>query len=693
MSRAERRSTGEPAAELPRAASGHSEAGEPPAERSGDDVRRRGWFWHWNTLITQFAPLIGLKGVGLLNSYTVWTDRRQDSPYQGYAFPSQQAEAAFYGEERVELITINKILVALDLIEIRKEMVTRVDEAGHRWRVPHNFYRVKDRPEGFSLTPEAVLRVVELAARDQAVYRYIRHIFSDRFAPIDRENVWHQILPVVRQHATWQQLAQRAAEEEARASARTRAGHTRRRQLQSPGTVTPSHPQAGHAESPSTFVDESNHGSQLDVAPSNNGPPPVVVESSSCWIASAPSSVGEGNDDGRSSVAQSNRTYYQEQDTTTTTDTPEPIDPEDSAGSPAALAPAPVIGQIPPPDLAAGPLPEPSPEVVACYQAANGRPATPLERQLLGELEREFSEAARLQDAAPSEWLVAAIREAVSSGSSFVAPKRIREILARWVVEGSAGSSGATRTSAKPGDDRVRPGSPPDARELSRRGILSRVPAPDRATVPPGRSQRRGRQLDAGGARPRPVSRLLSEAEEAIGPPSLGSDEALVALPPEAAQRLAAALTAALGIPIQLVTPSSVEATALHPNPTPSPTALPGAPAVPPIRLPDGLTNYQLWAMAQELLQARLPPASFESWIRPAMLLGLSEGGDLILGAPSRAACRRLEGRLRPAIEAALSELLGRPVVIQTVVIQEWLSQRSLDLSPPGQDAPPASHG
>jgi len=112
--------------------------------RAGEDTRRRGWFWHWNSIITQFAPLIGLKGVGLLNSYTVWTDRRDESPHRGYAFPSQQSEAAFYGEDRAELIALNKILVALDLIEIRKEMVTRVDAQGRRWRVPHNLYRVKD---------------------------------------------------------------------------------------------------------------------------------------------------------------------------------------------------------------------------------------------------------------------------------------------------------------------------------------------------------------------------------------------------------------------------------------------------------------------------------------------------------------------------------------------------------------------
>jgi hypothetical protein len=105
--------------------------------RSGEDVRRRGWFWHWNNIVTQYAPLIGLKGVGLINSYTVWTDRRESSPHRGYAFPSQQSEADFYGEDRAELITINKLLVALDLIEIRKEMVPRTDEKGRRWKVPH----------------------------------------------------------------------------------------------------------------------------------------------------------------------------------------------------------------------------------------------------------------------------------------------------------------------------------------------------------------------------------------------------------------------------------------------------------------------------------------------------------------------------------------------------------------------------
>ena len=194
------------------------------AGRSGEDTRQRGWFWHWNNVVTQYAPLIGLTGVGLLNSYTVWTDRRDASPHRGYAFPSQQAESSFYGEDRAELITINKILVALDLIEIRKEMLQRTDEQGRRWRVPHNLYRVKDRPDGVDLRVEDVLNVVALAQQDAAVFRYLRRVFSPRFAPIDRSNVWHSLLPILAQHPTWQELAARTAALEERASARTRAG-------------------------------------------------------------------------------------------------------------------------------------------------------------------------------------------------------------------------------------------------------------------------------------------------------------------------------------------------------------------------------------------------------------------------------------------------------------------------------------
>ena len=672
VSRTERRSAGqpEPAKSLPR--SGHPPPADTPPERSGEDTRRRGWFWHWNTIITQFAPLIGLKGVGLLNSYTVWTDRREGSPYQGYAFPSQHAEAAFYGEERAELITLNKILVALDLIEIRKEMVTRHDETGRRWRVPHNFYRVKDRPHGFTLTPEAVLRVVELAARDHAVYRAVRHIFSARFSPIDRDNIWHQILPVVRQHPTWQQLAQRAAEEEERASARTRAGHARRRPRLPAETVPGRHSRSGNSEAPATSVGQSNHESSVAVAPSNSERAVVVVQSNSDSTLPEEGRVGESSTDRRSSVAPANRTYYQQSETTTTTTSRDHPETDSPTGETAELSPS---ASPSPAGLASGPLSEPSPEVVACYEAANGRSATPLERQLLGELEREVSGASALHGIEAAALLVAAIREAVNSGSRFVAPKRIREILARWLASGSPPPLVATAFAAEAAGDPFRASPEAVPVWVTNPGKRTGRAEPDRPAVWPPPSTGHRSQVPEWRRAPPPVPRPSQLVDEGALSSSRGDPAVLAALPAEVVERITAALTAALGVPIHVVVPPS-ECTPARDEEESSAAGLPPTERVPPVLLPDGLTTSQLWAMAQEVLQGRLSPGTFESWIRPAMLLGLTGSGELVIGAPSQAACRRLEGRLRPVIESALSQLLGRPVQVRAAVVHEWLAQR-----------------
>src|SRR4051794_20506240 len=160
--------------------------------RTGEDTRQRGWFWHWNELHTEYGPLLQHSGIGLITSYIVWTDRREHSPYPGYAFPSLQTPAAFSGSDRAELITINPILVALDLIEIRKEMISHTNERGHKLKTPHNLYRVKDRSGDPHLTRRDVVRVLELAAARNDVYRHIRHVLSPGFQPISRTNIWHR---------------------------------------------------------------------------------------------------------------------------------------------------------------------------------------------------------------------------------------------------------------------------------------------------------------------------------------------------------------------------------------------------------------------------------------------------------------------------------------------------------------------
>ncbi len=401
--------------------------------RSGEDTRRRGWFWHWNNIVTQYAPLIGLKGVGLINSYTVWTDRREHSPHRGYAFPSQQSEADFYGEDRAELITINKILVALDLIEIRKEMVPRTDEQGRRWKVPHNLYRVKDHSDDFQLTTDDVMKVVHLADKDRAVYRYVRRMFSPKFSPIDAQNVWHTILEEVRQDPTWQQLAEKTERDESKASARSKAGHASRRANDPQGAF--SLPNDGDTKEPdATPLDTANDSpavekktrkrpSETSVAKTNTGSTTNDDAGNTGSTPVSASAVGAANNAPQTSVPPSNTMQYQSL-TTTTTDQSEAV--SDTLGRQNDRrfdAEPPDAGRDE--DLA-----------IRSFEEANDRRTTPAERRLLRQLAELFDPAASETGCSGWVWVGLAIDDAVAAGSSFVAPRRVREILVRWQREG-----------------------------------------------------------------------------------------------------------------------------------------------------------------------------------------------------------------------------------------------------------------
>ncbi len=660
--------------------------------RSGEDARRRGWFWHWNSVITQYAPLIGLKGVGLLNSYTVWTDRREESPHRGYAFPSQQSEADFYGEDRAELITINKILVALDLIEIRKEMVPRVDERGRRWRVPHNLYRVKDHRDGFDLTAADVLRVAELANRDRAVYRYVRRIFSPRFAPIDPDNVWHRILPVVQQSEAWQQAAARAASDDARASARTKAGHASRSRTGSaeepPASANSDHPEVGGAalvaktlDDPKVTVERSNNDPKPDVAPSNNGFAIAVAPTNDgLEMDVAPGNDGLGpqeetidgqcNEGDRNIVDESNTTYYQ--NTLTTTTTTGPSQRKFQGGSPSGDWAA---------TGSAGPVLDAAPAVLSCFTAANGREASPLERELLAELETEYDAAARRAGATAADWLVAAIREAVNSGSRFVAPKRIREILARWAAE--------PRNHLRPG------------------GALAPTPvagldlSPD-IPLPHGFGSRRTWEF---------TLRLLSQAldpaelERLFAGSAIASYQSGTVTVTVSSQQIAARLmtqyadlvSRKLGdamrrpVRVRFIAPGdgAEETESLKVAPRADPSRPPeveperNGPLPPPrFTLAGGLTNLQVWAAVQDELSRRLTPANHETWVRPSVLLAQDGDGSLIIGASNALAGRRL-ARFLPEIELALRGILEQPVRARIVVSSEWQRLPASGNAPP----------
>jgi hypothetical protein len=593
---------------------------EAAVARTGEDARRRGWYWHWNHLVTQYAPLLGLKGVGLLNSYTVWTDRREESPLRGYAFPSQQSEAAFYGEDRAELITINKILVALDLIEIRKEMVTRADEQGRRWRVPHNLYRVKDHGDGFSLTAKDVLRVVELADRDKAVYRQIRNVFSSRFAPIDADNVWWGILDELREHPTWQRLAEQVAAEEARASARTRAGHAARKSAfllpsdgdgEAPGNLANDSATDGTGEGGATSVASINTGSEVDVAPANSGSATSVAPANRGSGRKAPSMVDPANTGRPTIVEQTNTTKYQYVTTTTTTETS-----GESGGIPSTTPTAPTVtGVVEPspnavarpavgngPGGAAAPVDAPGESAgIGAFEEANGRPSSPAERNLLRGIAAQVDDAARASGVLGGTgwgWVAAATYEAVEAGSAFVAPRRLREIALRWVREGA------------PGERR------PDPAHAAPSPRVASAPTPREST----------READA----------TRADSSQSTRPIRIDADDVPAGRGPE-----------------------------------PSAFAIPEC----------GMTSAQVWASALAELAASgtVPREQVDAWLRPARLLARRGDGALIVGAPNALAQTRLAARCGPALAATFARILGGPVGVEVVVISSWLAARAAD--------------
>ncbi|HEX5167046.1 MAG TPA: hypothetical protein VFV93_16685, partial [Thermomicrobiales bacterium] len=734
-----------------------------------------------------------------------------ESPHRGYAFPSQQSEADFYGEDRSELITINKILVALDLIEIRKEMLTRVDERGRRWRVPHNLYRVKDRPDGVDLRAVDVLRVAQLAQRDDAVFRYVRRVFSERFRPIDGDNVWHAILTELRNDATWRELQDRTRAIEKRASARTRAGHQSRaggaRTTQAtprpaPETVEASetddallsHTQhdGSSASFPATSVDVSNRGSnkptETDVEPTNTGSVVDVAASNTGSGRSGPSTAAAGNDGPAGVVGPSNTTYDQGLSTTTTTTTrltdagwdglrssaaqPShvPTSQERDSNTPASTLPRnrgrlallrddpidegdigdgsidPDSGQLPVPaemrgngqarvatrmagqaaacgqretdegvasgrdvamvangaamvrpvadwnegdddgqraasartgggtgerrladPAAGGPLVDPGPLVISTFEAANDRRATPLERHLLAELECDADPPARAAGSTGADWVVAAMREAVASGSAFVAPKRIREIIARWASDArnapsspSPGLSPAvdgasTGAGEAVADVRLPGGASGNAVWATVVGDLARVldrDAHDRllagsriARYWRGTVEIRVTSLAAAG-------KLSNEYRGLVE------------------RHLNSRLRRPVAVRFEADADAEPDRTPAAPS-TDDEDAAGESPQPLRVAVAEAEIGRQVWQSLLGDLARRIPQTDLDR-LAGVIVLGQDAGGAIVLGAPSPLARRLLEGRYRAAVETSLAALLGQAAPLRILDAAGW---------------------
>jgi hypothetical protein len=387
----------------------------------------------------------------------------------------------------------------------------------------------------------------------------------------------------------------------------------------------------------------------LDVVPGNEG-----------LATKDETTDGRCNEGDRNIVDGSNTTYYQNTFTTTTT----------SGSSQQKLSGSPSRSGDRSSLISTGPALDATPAVLRCFTAANGREASPLERELLAELETEFDAAARRAGATAADWVVAAIREAVSSGSRFVAPKRIREILARWAAE--------------PGD-RLRPGSTSAPSPVASLNLGPDVP------LPHGFGSRRTWEFTLG-----LLSQALDNAElerlfngSAIAGYQSGTVTVAVASPDIAARLtsqyidlIRRKLSDAMRRPVQVrfitqgdgtmgdaltdATAPAGEDSRLEPETPPN-----GPAPLPRFTLPGGLTNLQVWAAVQDDLSRRLTPANYETWVRPSTLLDQDAVGALIIGAPNALAGRRL-ARFLPEIERALRGILEEPVGARIVVNSEW---------------------
>lgn len=671
-----------------------SEAGD---SRSGEDTRRRGWYWNWNTMVTQFAPLIGLDGKGLLDSYIVWTDRREDSPFRGYAFPSTTAEANFYGIDRNVLGTINKILVALDLIEIKKSMVNRPDETGNDWKFPHNTYRVKDQGDNFQLTADAVRRVVELAIEDTAVYRRIKHIFGSKFKPIDPQSVWYEIIAELEPTANWQKLQKVALEDERRTSERSRKGHAARRKSATStkpvttgkSTIGPDRlvPDESQVSTATTVGNDINNDRTVETITSekstavqtSNGSETSAAQASKASSVQRSSDAAQGSN-GSPTIAQTTSTTNYTDQTTTTTDDKEAQSQTHDANEQGSSSIEDFRGE--PDDSRDREL------TLRLFDEANEKPATVAARRVLTKIATDFADLA--QTVSLTGWALtgAAIEEAVSSGSAFVAPKRVREILTRWRRDGvpeiyagqSVGHDHPSHSLSIPVTSE-----PVSSHSFVRTGEGREVPPVDLQSR---RESRDTASIWNSACNLLKSDKLISSALHAQlcsdahlhridgGHAELQVSDRLNAVLSQDIRRvMQSKLSVAARTPLQLrvVTGETIPPKVSDPygqQQSPMLTGeifdIPGS----------GMTNTQLWAAVHQALSAAgdIPRAELSMWSGNSELLALVDT-TFVLGFDSAFLCRRAEHR-RSDLEREFTYLAGFSCELEIVETTVWRSRQ-----------------
>ncbi len=316
---------------------------------------------------------------------------------------------------------------------------------------------------------------------------------------------------------------------------------------------------------------------------------------------------GQSNGARPSSVAPSNSMYDQSIQTTRTSDgglkkenlqaRNIPVtDPWDLVTFP-VTTPTPTLSQVP-----AEAIPHQAPEhgpdrqaALVAFAEANERQATAAEIRLLGGIAGEIN--------GDQGWAIvtAAIYEAVDSGSAFVAPKRVREIVRRWQREGFPDRARASQESS----DRS---AGLRTRRRQSRGIWE--VSPSRAPVPPTTS------TPTGGHKAPPLRQMRSRCKR------------------------------------RRITQRRNPGTTSNLQPaTPSPFWIDEA----------GIGSGQLWAALVEVLQRRgvVRAAEVQDYLKSAQLLERNGSRGFRLGVAHDLARQRIERKWRADLEDALAEILG----------------------------------
>jgi hypothetical protein len=455
-------------------------------------------------------------------------------------------------------------------------------------------------------------------------------------------------------------------------------------------TVNDSNP-VGSTGSRKTIVASTNKGLGVDVDESNNG----FDEPNETSVA--PANAGQAT-----SVEPSNRTYNQSLLTTTTTrsgrktrKTEEPEQLEDraevDAGGDRMNASAERAGtarRMTETHDSAGPGGKSAPEnaggelrMIKAFEDANGRRASEAEKDLLRTMAERFEPAARAAGHADlgtgADWVTAAIYEAVAAGSAFVAPRRVREILARWEREGIDPASVISTGGRSAADGRGT-------------GMPDLGDGPD-LMLPHGFGSRRTWAFVVAGLRelfqPDQLADLFAgtaiidfrDDTVAISVPDAARGERLAG---EYRELLRRRLSDAMDRPVQLeiVIAGQGDPAVGDRDEEPEPPRAIAAGAGFVVR-ECGLPSGQVWAAVLDDLQSRseIGRANFESWLRIASLLGRGEGGALIVGVPHELARKRIAARFIPAIEAAVLDIVGVELPVEIVVTRDWLSRESVE--------------